>query len=54
VVSGVVHGVFVKWVARMPFGELNSNEGKLRLVVCTVWCDFGSTDLGGMCSVGEG
>jgi hypothetical protein len=53
VASGVVHGVFVRRVTRKPSCELNSNDRKLRLVVCTVWCGYGSTDMGELCSVEE-
>jgi hypothetical protein len=53
VVSGVVHDVFVKRVARKPYRELSSNDGKLRLVVRTVCCSCGSIDMGELCSDGE-
>jgi hypothetical protein len=42
-----------KWVARELSGGQNSKLGKLRLAVCTVWCLYGSTDLGEMGSVGK-
>ena len=42
-----------KWVARGLSGGHNSNFGKLRLVVCTVWCRYGSTDMGEISSVGK-
>jgi hypothetical protein len=42
-----------KWVARGLSGGHNSNFGKLRLAVCTVWCRYGSTDLGELSSVGK-
>jgi hypothetical protein len=42
-----------KWVTRELSGGQNLNLGKLRLVVCTVWCRYVSTDLGEMVSVGK-
>jgi hypothetical protein len=42
-----------KLVARELSGGHNSNLGKLRLFVCTVWCRYGSTDLGELGSGGK-
>jgi hypothetical protein len=42
-----------KWVARELSGRRYSKFCELRLVVCTVWCRYGSTDMGELGSVGE-
>jgi hypothetical protein len=42
-----------KWVARGLSGGHNSNFGKLRPAVCTVWYRYGSTDMGELGSGGK-
>jgi hypothetical protein len=42
-----------KWAARELSGGHNLKLGKLRIAVCTVWCRYGSTDMGALGSGGK-
>jgi hypothetical protein len=53
VVLDWVHVRISKWVARELSGRQNSKLWELRLVVCTVWCRYGSTHMGELGSGGE-
>jgi hypothetical protein len=48
-----VHVRISKWVARELSGRQNSKLWEVRLAVCTVWCRYGSTDMGELGSGGE-
>jgi hypothetical protein len=53
VVPRRVHAWISKWVARELSGGQNSKLGKLRLAVYTVWCRYGSIDMGELGSFGK-